>query len=60
VVQLGPAVKATTELGYAPVAVLPIGIVELVCLVLYLVLGADSREHVWPIVLSRDGSRLTP
>ena len=37
VLQLGPAVKATTELGYAPVAVLPIGIVELVCLVLYLV-----------------------
>jgi len=37
VLQLGPAVKATTELGYAPVTVLPIGIVELVCLVLYLV-----------------------
>jgi hypothetical protein len=37
VLQLGPAVKATTELGYSPVTVLPIGIVELVCLVLYLV-----------------------
>ena len=37
VLQLGPAVKATIELGYAPVTVLPIGIVELVCLVLYLV-----------------------
>jgi hypothetical protein len=37
VLQLGPAVKATTDLGYPPVTVLPIGIVELVCLALYLV-----------------------
>jgi hypothetical protein len=37
VLQLGPAVTATTELGYAPAMVLPIGIVELACLVLYLV-----------------------
>jgi hypothetical protein len=37
VLQLGPAVKATTELGYTPATVLPIGIVELVCLALYLV-----------------------
>ena len=45
VLQLGPAVKATTDLGYPASAVRPIGIVELVCLGLYLapqtsVLGA--------------------
>ena len=34
--QLGPAVKATTDLGYPSVTVLPIGMVELVCLALYL------------------------
>jgi hypothetical protein len=37
VLQLGPAVKATTDLGYPTATVLPIGIVELVCLALYLV-----------------------
>lgn len=45
VLQLEPAVKATTDLGYPAAKVLPIGIVELVCLALYLlpqtsVLGA--------------------
>jgi hypothetical protein len=37
VLRLGPAVKATTDLGYPASTVLPIGIVELVCLALYLV-----------------------
>jgi DoxX-like family len=37
VLQLRPAVKATTDLGYPAASVLPIGIVELVCLALYLV-----------------------
>jgi DoxX-like family len=37
VLRLGPAVKATTDLGYPASAVLPVGIVELVCLGLYLV-----------------------
>jgi DoxX-like family len=37
VLQLGPAIKATTDLGYPATKVLPIGIVELVCLALYLV-----------------------
>jgi DoxX-like family len=37
VLQLGPAVKATTDLGYPTATVLPLGIVELVCLALYLV-----------------------
>lgn len=44
-VQAAPAVQGTTELGYAASLVLPIGLIELVCLVLYLlppttVLGA--------------------
>jgi hypothetical protein len=37
VLQLGPAVQATTDLGYRAAAVLPIGLVELACLGLYLV-----------------------
>jgi DoxX-like family len=37
VLQLGPAVKATTDLGYPTATLLPLGIVELVCLALYLV-----------------------
>ena len=37
VLQLGPAIAATTDLGYPAARVLPIGIVELVCLALYLV-----------------------
>jgi DoxX-like family len=37
VLQLGPAVKATTDLGYPAARVLPIGIVEMVCLALYVV-----------------------
>lgn len=37
ILQLGPAAKATTDLGYPAAKVLPIGIVELVCLALYLV-----------------------
>ena len=45
VLNMGPAVEATTQLGYPASAVVGIGIVELVCLVLYLyprtaVLGA--------------------
>jgi hypothetical protein len=45
VLQLAPAIEGTTALGYPADAVLPIGIVELVCLALYLapqtaVLGA--------------------
>lgn len=45
VLRLGPAVQATTDLGYPAAAVRPIGIIELVCLGLYLlprtsVLGA--------------------
>lgn len=44
-VQAAPAVQGTTELGYAANLVLPIGLIELVCLVLYVlpptsVLGA--------------------
>lgn len=35
-VQAAPAVQGTTELGYAASLVLPIGLIELVCLVLYL------------------------
>ena len=31
------AVKGTSELGYSPSVILPLGIVQLVCLVLYLV-----------------------
>jgi hypothetical protein len=43
--QLPPAMEATTQLGYAPSTVLPLGVVELVCLAIYLwprtaVLGA--------------------
>jgi hypothetical protein len=45
VLNMGPAVEATTQLGYEASAVVGIGIVELICLVLYLyprtaVLGA--------------------
>lgn len=45
VLNMGPAVAATTQLGYAASAVVGIGVVELVCLALYLyprtaVLGA--------------------
>lgn len=45
VLRLGPAVKATTDLGYPAAAVMPIGVIELVCLGLYVlpqtsVLGA--------------------
>jgi DoxX-like family len=37
VLQLPPALKATTELGYPPSAVLGIGLVQVACLVVYLV-----------------------
>jgi DoxX-like family len=37
VLQLAPAVQTTTELGYPAETVLWIGLIELVCLVLYLV-----------------------
>jgi hypothetical protein len=37
VLQLGPAMKATSDLGYPAATVLPIGITELVCLGLYVV-----------------------
>jgi len=37
VLQLAPAVKATSELGYPAGTVMPIGIIELVCLALYLI-----------------------
>ena len=45
VLRLEPAMKATTDLGYPAAAVFPIGIIELVCLALFLlpqtaVLGA--------------------
>jgi hypothetical protein len=45
VLRLGPAMTATTDLGYPAAAVFPIGIMELVCLGLYVlpqtaVLGA--------------------
>lgn len=35
--QLAPAMEATTALGYPAAAVLPLGLVELICLALYLV-----------------------
>jgi hypothetical protein len=37
VLQLAPAMQGTTELGYPANSVLVIGVIELVCLVLYLV-----------------------
>jgi hypothetical protein len=37
VLQLAPAVQGTTELGYPASTVLVIGVIELVCLVLYLI-----------------------
>ena len=37
VLQLAPAMQGTTELGYPASAVLVIGVIELACLVLYLV-----------------------
>ena len=37
VLQLAPAMQGTTELGYPADSVLVIGVIELVCLVLYLV-----------------------
>ena len=37
VLQLAPAVQGTTELGYPASTVLTIGLIELVCLVLYLI-----------------------
>ena len=37
VLQLAPAVQGTTELGYPASSVLVIGVIEFVCLVLYLV-----------------------
>jgi DoxX-like family len=37
VLQLAPAVEGTTALGYPANTVFPIGLIELVCLVLYLV-----------------------
>jgi hypothetical protein len=37
VLQLAPAVEGTTALGYPADRVLPIGVIELVCLALYLV-----------------------
>ena len=37
VLRLGPAVQGTTDLGYPAESVLVIGLIELVCLVLYLV-----------------------
>ncbi len=36
VLELEPAVRGTTSLGYPAAAVLPIGIIELVCLGLFL------------------------
>jgi hypothetical protein len=35
--QLAPAVEGTAQLGYPPTVVLPLGLVQLACLVLYLV-----------------------
>jgi hypothetical protein len=37
VLRLAPAVEGTTQLGYPPESVMWIGVIELVCLVLYLV-----------------------
>ena len=37
VLRLAPAVQGTTELGYPPESVFVIGVIELVCLVLYLI-----------------------
>ncbi len=37
VLQLAPALKGTAELGYPTSAVLGIGVVELICIVLYLI-----------------------
>ena len=37
VLQLAPAMQGTTELGYPASSVLVIGVIELVCLVLYLI-----------------------
>jgi len=37
VLQLAPAMQGTTELGYPASTVLPIGLIQLVCLVLYLI-----------------------
>jgi hypothetical protein len=37
VLQLGPAMQGTIELGYPADSVLVIGVIELVCLVLYLI-----------------------
>jgi hypothetical protein len=37
VLQLGPAVEGTTSLGFSADAILTLGVIELVCLVLYLI-----------------------
>jgi hypothetical protein len=37
VIKLQPAVEATTQLGYPESALVPIGLVELVCVVLYVI-----------------------
>lgn len=37
VLQLAPAVTGTTELGYPANVILPLGLVQVVCLVLYLI-----------------------
>ena len=49
VLKLAPAVQGTTELGYPVDTVLAIGVIELVCLALYLlprtsVLGASAAH----------------
>ena len=48
VLELAPAIQATTELGYPASTVRVIGIIELVCLALYLL----PRTTVFGAVLS--------
>jgi hypothetical protein len=47
VLKLGPAVEATTQLGYPESVIVPLGLIEIVCLIVYVI----PRTSVLGVVL---------
>jgi len=47
VLKLGPAIEATTQLGYPESAIVPLGLIEIVCVIVYLI----PRTSVLGVVL---------
>jgi hypothetical protein len=47
VLKLGPAIEATTQLGYPESVIVPLGLIEIVCVIVYLI----PRTSVLGVVL---------